>query len=511
MLKILICLILSLQIDTVQAADNFDFQAVTDKARFLAAQSYRAPVSVPRFLLDLSYDQYQDIRFDPDKSLWHQHSSPFKVMLIPPGLFYHHAVRIHLIDSEGVHELPFRKDFFTFSNPDLERRIPLDLGYAGFKLTYPLLDKKTQNQFIVFAGASYFRAVGRNNAWGISSRGLAINTGLPSGEEFPSFIEYWLVQPAGNAQEMMVYALLDGPSVSGAYQFSIRPGAQTRVKVRAVLFPRSPLRLPGIAPLTSMFYYGENTGRPTGQWRNQVHDSDGLLLQNGNGEWLWRPLLNPAALEMDYFFTRDVKGFGLLQRDALFTDYQDLGAHYDIRPSTWVKPEGSWGPGKIVLVQLPSDKETNDNIVAFWTPDKALAPKKAYEVMYDLSFGDPDIANQPTGRCINTFVGDGNMVGGGQTPGSYRIIVDFAGAGLDKLTASAQVKGIVTGLNQTEVLEQFTEYNPALHNWRLSILARTPEDQALELRAFLKSGEQTLTETWSYRLPPGNGILNEVK
>ena len=218
MFKILICLILSLQFYTVQAAGKFAFQTVTDKARLLAVQSYRAPVSVPRFLLDLSYDQYQDIRFDPDNSLWHQYSSPFKVMLIPPGLFYHHPVKINLIDSEGVHELPFRKDYFNFTNPDLERRFPPDLGYAGFKLTYPLADKKIQNQFIVFAGASYFRAVGRDNAWGISSRGLAIDTGLPSGEEFPAFIEYWLVQPAGNAQEMIVYALLDGPSISGAYQ-----------------------------------------------------------------------------------------------------------------------------------------------------------------------------------------------------------------------------------------------------------------------------------------------------
>ena len=505
---IFLCLLLVSS--AVHAADRFDFVTLTERARVLAAQPYQAPDPVPRFLQELSYEQYQDIRFDPDKSLWRQHSSPFKVMLVAPGLFYRHAARINLIDSEGIHNLPFRKELFTFTNPDLERRIPPDLGYAGFKLTYPLKEKKTQNQFMVFAGASYFRAVGRDNAWGISSRGLALDTGLPSGEEFPAFIEYWLVQPAGDAQEMMVYALLDGPSVSGAYQFNIHPGTRTLVKVRAVLFPRHPLRLPGIAPLTSMFYYGENTAKPVGQWRAQVHDSDGLLIQNANGEWLWRPLINPTTLEMDYFISHDVKGFGLLQRDSLFTDYQDLAANYDKRPSTWVRPEGNWGPGKVVLVQLPTDKETNDNIVAFWTPDKALVPQQAYEIRYDLMFGGPDIANQSIGHCTNTFVGDGNIIGGGQIPGAYRIIVDFTGAELAKLPASAIVQGVVTGLNQTEVLEQFVEYNPAMHNWRLSILARTPEDQGLELRAFLKSGAQTLSETWSYRLPPDNGILKRV-
>ncbi|MBF8270527.1 MAG: glucan biosynthesis protein G [Gammaproteobacteria bacterium] len=508
MLKKFSGLLLILFIFPVNAAEQFSFQTVAEKARLLAAQPYQEPPSVPRFLLDLNYDQFKDIRFEPDKSLWRQHGSPFKVMLIPPGLFYRHAVRINVIDIEGVHELAFRKDYFTFADPDLERRIPPDLGYAGFELTYPLIEPKVQSQFIVFLGVSYFRGVGKDNTWGISSRGLALDTGLPTGEEFPSFIEYWLVQPAGNAREMMVYALLDGPSVTGAYQFNFLPGQNTLVKVRAVLFPRKTLQLVGIAPLTSMFYYGENTPRPKGHWRQQVHDSDGLLIENGNGEWSWRPLINPDSLEMDYFNTMDVQGFGLLQRNAAFTDYQDMSARYDIRPSTWVKPEGNWGPGKIVLVQIPTDGESNDNIVAFWSPNNPTPPQQPYEFRYTLAFGGPDLDQQSLGKSVNTFVGDGNVNGGGNLPGAYRVIVDFAGGSLAKLPASTNVEGVVTGLNNTEIVEEFTEYNQALGNWRLSILAKPAEEQPLELRAYLKVDQQTLSETWTYRLPAKNGILN---
>ena len=188
----------------------FDFQTVLDKAEALAAEPYQEPRPVPKFMRDLSYSQYQDIRFDLDKSLWRESRSRFQVMLLPPGLFYGHAVTINIVDSQGSHPLPFKRDLFTFNDPGLEKRIPADLGYAGFKLTYPMQTDEQQNQFLVFAGASYFRSVGKDNAFGISARGLALDTGLPSGEEFPSFVEYWLIRPSPRAEVMNFFALLDG-------------------------------------------------------------------------------------------------------------------------------------------------------------------------------------------------------------------------------------------------------------------------------------------------------------
>lgn len=506
MFKVLASVVLAIAVTSAQAAETFSFQTVIDKARDLAAQPYHEPEQIPRFMRELNYDQYQDIRFNPDKSLWKQGQSKFQVMLMPPGLFYGHAVKINIVDGQGAKPLPFKKDLFTFTNPELEKMIPADLGYAGIKLTFPFFQPDIQNQFLVFAGASYFRGVGKDNGWGISSRGVAIDTGLPTGEEFPSFIEFWLVHPAAKSDQMMVFGLLDGPSLSGAYQFSIKPGKRTSVDVKAVLYPRNTIKLMGVAPLTSMFYYGENTSRPRGEWRSQVHDSDGLLVHNGSGEWLWRPLINPVYLQMDYFRTDDVAGFGLLQRDTGFNDYHDLGARYEVRPSTWVKPEGKWGPGHIVLVQLPTNMETNDNIVAFWTPASAPTPNLPYHIGYNLSFGGRELADQDTGHAVNTFVGDGNIIGGGQKKGAYRLIVDFTGAGLDKLKPGAAVEGVVTGLDGTEVFEYFVEYNDLQKSWRLSMLAKPAEGKSLDVRAYLKEGDRALTETWNYRLPPDNDI-----
>ena len=490
-------------------ARGFDFHDVIEKAQNLARQPYQAPESIPRFMQELNYEQYQGIRFKPEQSLWRSSRSSFQVMLISPGLFYQHPVKLHVIDAEGVHDLPYSKDYFTFPDEEIERRVPPDLGYAGFKLTYPLQDAGTQNQFLVFAGASYFRGVARDNTFGISGRGIAVDTGLASGEQFPSFIEYWLERPGKDANATTFYGLLDGKSVTGAYRFTVYPGMPTRLKVEARLFTRDAVQLLGIAPLTSMFYYGENTPRPGGQWRSQVHDSDGLLIHNGvSGEWLWRPLINPRNLEMNYFQTENVRGFGLLQRDDQFSYYQDLGAHYETRPSAWVETQGDWGKGHVVLVELPTDSETNDNIVAFWSPRDPVSKDQSLAYNYTVSFGDRTVGNEPTGQVMNTFVGDGNIVGGGNVPGAYRFIVDFAGGPLVKLPANAPVLSSVVAGENGEVIEHFVEYAPSEHVWRLSILAKPANEKPLSLRAFLSKDGEAVSETWTYRLPANNNILS---
>lgn len=495
---------------SVQAA--FSFQNVIDLAREKASKPYQPPPEIPKFMRDLAFHDYQNIRFDPEKSLWRDSNSRFNVMFLSPGLFYGHPVAMNVIDAQGVHPVPYRKSYFRFEDPELERRVPPDLGFAGFKLTFPFFEPETPNQFLVFAGASYFRGVGKHNAWGISARGIALDTGLPSGEEFPSFVEFWLERPKPDAKSVTFYGLLDGKSLSGAYRFVVTPGEQTVMQVRAVLFPRGPIELLGVAPLTSMFYYGENTARPVGEWRGEVHDSDGLLIHNGaSSEWLWRPLMNPLNLQMDYFHTENLRGFGLLQRDPHFTHYQDLGARYELRPSAWVEPLGDWGKGQVVLVQLPSPNETNDNIVAFWTPAAKIEQPGQLLFDYRIRFGGTDLVQGPLGRTLNTFVGDGNRVGGGNEEGAYRLIVDFAGGPLQEMSPRAPVVGKITALEGGEMIEQFVEYNEPLKAWRLSILARPAKDNPLSLRAYLAEGERALTETWTYRLPRENDILPEAK
>ena len=493
------------------AAEEFDFQSVIDKAETLAGSAWQAPPQIPRFLQELSYHDYQSIRFKPESSLWRDEQLPFNLMLIPPGLFYHHAVTINVIQDGEAQPLAFDKTRFTYPNSEVEKLMPPDLGFAGFKLTFPFAAPDAQNQFLVFAGASYYRAVGRDNNFGLSGRGIAVNTGLPSGEEFPSFVEFWLEKPAAESDSMTFYGLLDGRSLAGAYKFTVTPGDETAMKVESVLFPRQGIALTGIAPLTSMFYYGENTLRPHGEWRPEVHDSDGLLVHDGaTDEWLWRPLNNPTTLTMDYYATQNLRGFGLLQRDAEFRSYMDPEAAYSTRPSAWIEPEGDWGKGHVVLTQLPTPDETNDNIVAFWTPDQGLPEQGPHRFSYTAHFGMADLTGNPMAQAVDSFLGDGTRVGGGDVDGAVRVITDFAGGPLAERTAEAPVAAEVVALEDGELVEHFVEYVPALERWRLSMLVKPAGDRPLSVRAFLREGEERLSETWTYQLAPGSDVLNVI-
>lgn len=491
-------------------SEAFGLGEVAKKARELSREDWQKPPGIPDFLRDMDYSRYQEIRFRDDRNLWRDTDSHFQVMMTPAGKYFTHAVTLNEIRDGQVEPIPFARDLFTYPSEEFAKRIPADLGFAGFRLTYPLEGEDINNQFLAFAGASYFRGVGRDDGFGLSARGVAIDTGQPNGEEFPSFTEFWLEQPAADDDQVVVYALLDGPSLTGAYRFTVRPGDHLEMDVEARLFFRKKVELPGYAPLTSMFYYGENTLRPHGEWRPQTHDSDGLLVVDGNaGEWLWRPLINPDSLRISYLRADNPRGFGLIQRDRDFSDFQDLEARYERRPSAWVKPRGDWGEGSVVLVEIPTRSEVNDNIVAFWSPADSPEPGKPVELAYTLRFGPPGISGQPTGVAMNTFIGDGNRIGGGDQEGAYRVLVDFAGGPLDETDPGADVVSHVSGGEEVEVLEHFVEYVKPNGQWRLSMLVRPKPEQPMALRAYLSLDEKPLTETWTYELPSGLDIRSQ--
>tara|TARA_R110001606_G_scaffold382888_1_gene544882 strand:- start:3956 stop:5521 length:1566 start_codon:yes stop_codon:yes gene_type:complete len=495
-------------------AQAFGFKDITEKAKALAGETYQRPAQAPDFLRNLSYADFQSIRFKPEQSLWRSGGSRFQVMMIPQGSVYTNAVQLNVIDSEGVHPIGFDKRRFDYPNAELAKRIPADLGYAGFKLTYPLsgkspVGKAAQNQFLVFGGGSYFRGVGANQNFGLSGRGIAVDTGLPSGEEFPAFTEFWMEHPKADSDVLVVYGLLDGPSLVGAYRFEIHPGNNTKMDVTVQLFFRDDIEQLGQAPLTSMFYYGDNTLRPRGEWRPQVHDSDGLLINDGEtGEWLWRPLINPAELQLSYHHVQDLNGFGLIQRDRKFDDFQDSEARYDRRPSMWVKPLGEdnegWGQGEVVLVEIPSRSETNDNIVAFFKPDQPVKAGETRRLKYSVAFGEPEITGQSSGRAVSTFVGKDTV--NDKSGDALRLIVDFKGGELAGLRPGAAVVSQVSGGEGVEVIEHFVEYLEVTDVWRLSILAKPPAEKPLTLRGLLNRDGKPVTETWTYLLGPATDL-----
>jgi glucans biosynthesis protein len=360
-----------------------------------------------------------------------------------------------------------------------------------------LRHKSDFNHVVVFAGASYFRAVAEHSVFGLSARGLAIDTGLPSGEEFPFFREFWLERPSGNAKEMRILALLDSKSVTGAYEFVVRPGEKTVIDVKAQLFSRQSVKELGIAPLTSMFFYGEEKPRPAGEWRPEVHDSDGLLIHTRTGEWIWRPLANPNRLQLSYFQAENPRGFGLLQRDRHFHNYEDLETRHELRPNSWIIPVGEWGKGRIKLVEVPTPKETNDNIVAYWLPALSLASERAFEIAYKVYFQNSDpAAGALLARATATRIGQGDK------EELRRIIVDFEGAKIKSFSEDAPLKAMIGVGADGQLVQQSLSKNPVTGGWRLAFQVKPPQGKTLELSAWLQNQRETLTETWSYQLAP---------
>ena len=484
----------------------FAFEDVIARAQQLAAGPYQPPVETPGFMREMGYDEYRGIRHQAQHNLWRDAHSAFQVSPVMPGSVYARIVPINEVDGANVRRVVFRKEHFTFDEPELGQRIPDDLGYAGFELSYSLNRPAIEGKFLVFAGASYFRAIGKGEQWGLSVRGAAIDTGLAQGEEFPDFVEFWLVRPRARASRMTVYALLNSPRLTGAYEFLISPGASTHLDVRAVLYTRDRIEQLGIAPLTSMYVHGENTPRPRDAWRPEVHDSDGLLVHDGSGDWIWQPLLNPSKITIHSFSAGSE--FGLLQRDTHFASYEDAETNYHRRPSAVVRLGQGFETGRILLVQLPTKNEFMDNIVAFWSLPGAVDAGTKLDLKYRLSFGSPTIAQTRLGQVVNTFVGR-DVIDASSMAGQYRFVVDFRGPRLDRLKANARLVAAISAHEGTSILAHQLKRVDATGFWRLSILARADADNSLALRASLNLNGQQITEAWSYELEVDNALRRD--
>lgn len=483
----------------------FSFEQVIELARQRAAQPPTAPATsaLPPELASLDYDQYRDIRFKPDRALWRQEKLPFELMYFHLGFFQTQPVRLHEVVQGQVRPLGFDPSQFDYGKNRLSPRQWGDIGLAGFRVHANLNSPTYKDELVVFLGASYFRAIGAGQHYGLSARGLAVDTvGGQGGEEFPRFTEFWIERPAGKATSVVIHALLESRRVTGAYRFEVRPGEDTVTEVQSRLFLRPgaqpPIATLGIAPLTSMYMFGENQPHRT-DFRPEVHDSDGLMVHSGSGEWLWRPLINPAQPLTTSFAMPSLRGFGLMQRDRTFSSYEDVEARYDRRPSAWVEPTHDWGPGRVELVQLPTPDETNDNIVAYWVPSKLPSAGEPLRLDYRIHWQGQRQQRPPSAWVVQTRVGRGFAE---LAPGEHQFIVDFAGPAIDGLAADAPLRAQVSAGANGQIVEQALYRNEAAQSWRLALRVRQQQpDQPVELRAFLQHQHNTVSETWSNIIP----------
>lgn len=487
------CLLLATQVAAQPSEVRFSFATVQEIARSLASQPYlRDDIGLPEELARLDYDRYRDIRFKADAALWRDQGLPFQVQFFHRGFLYRDRVLINVVEDGKPRRIDYVSDWFDFGQNRLGPFSP-ELGFSGFRLHYPLMHNGYHDEIAVFQGASYFRAVGLGQVYGLSGRGLAIDTGLQRAEEFPVFREFWIEKPSPEAKEIVVYGLLDSPAVTGAYRFVIRPGLELTMDVQSRLYFRHGVERLGVAPLTSMFFRGENTEYLIDDFRPEIHDSDGLAIARGSGEWLWRPLSNPRQLRISVFHDEHIKGFGLIQRDRNFDHYQDLEAAYQRRPSAWVEPIGDWGAGSVYLIEIPSDHEKYDNIVAFWMPDQVSSEGKQMAFDYRLYFTLEERLPKDLGRAEATRIGAGDV------KPRRRFVVDFASPVLRRYDENARIEAEIDA-SSGEVDHKVVQKNLETGAWRLSFELDPKEAESpIELRAMLRSGKEALTETWLYQ------------
>jgi glucans biosynthesis protein len=475
----------------------FDFSDVAQRAKALSAKPYKKPeIVLPPVLKNLSQAQYREIRFKSDKAYWKNSKLPFEIEFFHQGNVYATPVKLNEISGPSVSPIRFNPAAFDYGSTVVDKRLLRNLGFAGFRIR--AADSAAKNDVLFFLGASYFRARGKGQSYGMFARGLAIDTALNDGEKFPQFVEFWFARPAATDKELIIYALLDSPQATGAYRFVLKPGTDTVLSVKAQLYLRENINKPGLAPLTSMFYYGENQNRPADDYRPEVHDSDGLAIQSSSGEWIWRPLVNPKRLLVTAFSLNDPQGFGLVQRDRQFSNYEDLSARYDARPSVWVEPQGKWGEGQIELVQIPVPNEANDNIVAFWVPKVRPVPGKPFDLEYRISWGK-DVGKPGTSVWVTqTRWGHGYRE---KADNTVSLLVDFDGPGLKQFDAKNKPDSVVTSDDNGKISSINLYPNEATGGWRMEIQLHRLTDKPVELRGFLRKGNTTLSETWSYILP----------
>lgn len=467
----------------------FSHDTVIQMARKLAQEPFQEPEKAPKVLTDLDYSTYRRINFQQDAEIWGKSPTKFRIQLFAPGFLFKNLVDIDVVENGMA--FPIKVSETSFSVPNkLVGKTLADLGkYAGVRLHYPINRDEYKDEFIVFQGASYFRAVSKGQLYGLSARGLAIDVAQPKGEEHPLFKRFWIERPSVEQTAIVVHALLDSASVTGAYRFGIYPGSPTRINVDVTLFPRRDIQHVGLAPLTSMYMQGPMDPPDKPDYRPAVHDSDSLVMVRGNGEQVWRPVNNPHKLQVSAFLDENPKGFGLIQSHRRFDYFQDLEAKYHRRPSAWVEPLGDWGKGQVELFEIPSDSEANDNIVAYWRPADGLKKGQPYAYSYRLTWPDDAPLAGGKGRIVRSAGGlklfDGNR----------EMVVDYSHLKADEIK-NIKVEACIS---KGRILESRIEPNPEINGARVFVVFDPEDADVAELRVELKQGDKPAAPTWLYR------------
>ncbi|MGO9006430.1 MAG: glucan biosynthesis protein [Beijerinckiaceae bacterium] len=487
------------------APEAFSFDLLKKTAARMAHEPYVGPARPsPDIVAKIDYEAWGKIKFEINHALFANGPGRFPDSFFHLGMFFQKAVEMHVVSAGRSRQIIYDLDMFEMPVDSPARQLPKGAGFAGLRVQ-EARDAKLdwhKNDWVAFLGADYFRAIGELHQYGCSSRAIALDVAVAGkAEEFPDFTKFYIDETAAG-DSLTIYALLEGPSIVGASKFVMTRGNGVVMDIDQALFLRAAISRFGIAPLTSMYWFSE-TIKPTAvDWRPEVHDSDGLAMWTGKGERLWRPLNNPPRIMASSFLDENPRGFGLLQRDRVFDHYLD-GVFYDRRPSLWVEPKSTWGKGAIQLVEIPTDDEIHDNIVAMWVPEKPIEAGSSVDISYRLYW----LADEPTptelARCVATRLGNGGQPGKPRPKGVRKFMVEFLGAPLAALPFGVKPEPVLWASRGTFsyiYTEAVSDDVPG--HWRAQFDLTVTGSDPVEMRLYLKSGDKILSETWMFQYHP---------
>jgi periplasmic glucans biosynthesis protein len=484
----------------------FSIEALKRRAREMASKPYQSPLRPsPEILERIDYDAHGRIRFRPELAVWANGPSRYPVTFFHLGRYFQKSVRMHVVEAGRSREILYEDRYFDMPENSPARELPRNVGFAGFRFQEPRtgdLDWK-KNDWVAFLGASYFRAIGDLYQYGLSARGVAIDTAVFNrAEEFPDFTHVYFETPAPDSPSVTVHALLDGPSVAGVFTFVMTRGAGVVMDVEhALYFRKSVIRL-GLAPLTSMYWYSEKAKPTAIDWRPEIHDSDGLALWTGTGERIWRPLNNPPRTVASAFADDNPKGFGLMQRDREFGHYLD-GVRYERRPSLWVEMLGNWGKGSVQLIEIPTDDEIHDNIVATFVPEESPKAGDVLERRFRLHWMAGEPYPDPLARCVATRLGNGGQAGTLRPKGVRKFMLEFKGKPLESIPFGVTPEVVLWSSRGTfSYIRTEAVPNDVPGHWRAQFDLTVSGTDPVEMRCYLRSAKEVLSETWMYQYWP---------
>lgn len=479
-------------------AQAFGFDQLVQRARDMSTRPFEAQPPVHSDVLDrIDFNAHWKIRFRNDQTV-DVGNAPIQFFHL--GKYFQQPVKIFDVEDGQAREILYHRSYFDIPADSPAMELGDDMGFAGFRIMRP--DLKTD--WISFLGASYFRTDGFARQYGLSARGLALNTGTGSTEEFPRFTEFYLEASDDPSDDLVINALLDSPSVTGAYRMVVqnKGGLGQIMDIQSKLFFRDGVERAGIAPLTSMFWFSETNRFASADWRPEVHDTDGLMMLTGTGEEIWRPLNNPDRVVTSTFADTNPRGFGLLQRDRNFENYQDDGIFYDKRPSVWVEPTSDWGEGAVTLVELPTNDEVYDNIGAFWSPAEAPKAGQEMEFNYRLHWAKDVPVPQTVARTSATRVGEGGYPGSPRPENQVKVQIEFTGDILKGLTRDEVDLHVDLPEGITPIDAGLVPVVGKDGTFRLTFDVAS-EAETIDMRAYLSNTSGApLTETWIGQIHP---------